>query len=77
MSFEDRIMKTALSFDDVLLAPRYSDIPLSEIDTSIEIFRTRLKLPILSAAMDTLTGSEMAKAMYIFKTIINPKKENN
>lgn len=64
MSFEDRIMKTALSFDDVLLAPRYSDIPLSEIDTSIEIFRTRLKLPILSAAMDTLTGYDMASAMF-------------
>lgn len=65
MSFNDRIIGTALSFDDVLLVPSYSVLKLAEIDVSTEIFGRKLKLPILSAAMDTLTGLEMAEAMWL------------
>lgn len=62
---KDRILSTALSFDDVLLVPSYSSLKLSEIDVSTEIFGRKLKLPILSAAMDTLTGMQMAEAMWV------------
>lgn len=64
MNFKDRITNTALSFDDVLLVPSYSCLKLAEIDISTHIFGRTLKLPILSAAMDTLTGIEMAVAMH-------------
>ena len=55
----------ALSYDDVLLAPRRSGIgSRSEVDVSSRLTRRlRLALPIVSANMDTVTESEMAIAM--------------
>ena len=55
----------ALSYDDVLLAPRRSGIgSRSEVDVSSRFTRRlRLALPIVSANMDTVTESEMAIAM--------------
>ena len=55
-------MKKAVSFDDVLLVPRYSSIESrSQIDTSIEPNNiSKLELPIFSAPMDTVTETEMA-----------------
>lgn len=53
-----------LSFDDVLLYPQHSIVPINEVDLTTRIFNTTLRLPVLSAAMDTITGYEMAKAMY-------------
>ena len=49
---------TALCFDDVLLAPRYSDIESrSEISCTTDICsRIALDLPIISSPMDTITG---------------------
>ena len=54
-------IKEALTFDDVTLAPKYSEILPSEVDTSIKLTKNlKLKIPILSSAMDTVTESKMA-----------------
>ena len=57
-------IKEALTFDDVTLAPKYSEILPSEVDTSIKLTKIlKLKIPLLSSAMDTVTESKMAIAM--------------
>ena len=57
-------IKEALTFDDVTLAPKYSEILPSEVDTSIKLNeRLRLKIPLLSSAMDTVTENKMAIAI--------------
>ena len=54
-------IKEALTFDDVTMAPRYSEVLPSEVDTSIVLSKNlKLKIPILSSAMDTVTESKMA-----------------
>ena len=61
-------MKKALSFDDVLLKPKYSDIESRKhIDIGVCLGREiYLSLPIVSAPMDTVTGPHMAHAMSQF-----------
>ncbi len=54
----------ALTFDDVLLLPAYSDVLPAEVDTGTNLTRTiRLNIPIVSAAMDTVTESALAIAL--------------
>ena len=54
-------IKEALTFDDVTLAPKYSEILPSEVDTSVKLTKfLKLKIPLLSSAMDTVTESKMA-----------------
>ncbi len=54
----------ALAFDDVLLVPSYSQVLPTETDTRARLTRDiRLNIPLISAAMDTVTESEMAIAM--------------
>ncbi len=54
----------ALTFDDVLLVPRHSEVVPSEVDVSTRLTRNiSLKVPIISAAMDTVTESRLAIAM--------------
>ncbi len=54
----------ALTFDDVLLVPRHSQILPSQVDVGSQLTtRIRLNVPILSAAMDTVTESRLAIAM--------------
>ena len=51
----------ALTFDDVLLLPRFSRVLPSETDISLELSRNiKLKTPFFSSAMDTVTESSMA-----------------
>ncbi|MDD3800283.1 MAG: IMP dehydrogenase [Novosphingobium sp.] len=55
---------TGLTFDDVLLRPAESDILPSQADTSTQLTKAiRLNIPVLSAAMDTVTESDMAIVM--------------
>lgn len=58
-------MKIALSFDDVLLIPKYSDInSRSEVDLTSKISPyLTLKIPLVTTKMDTVTGIDMAIAM--------------
>ena len=54
-------IKEALTFDDVTLTPCYSEILPSEVDTSVNLTNhLKLKIPLISAAMDTVTESKMA-----------------
>ena len=57
-------IKEALTFDDVILAPNYSDILPSEVDTKTVLSKNlTLEIPFLSSAMDTVTESKMAIAI--------------
>jgi IMP dehydrogenase len=57
-------LRTALTFDDVLLVPRHSTVLPAQVDVSTRLTRNiALNVPLLSAAMDTVTESEMAIAM--------------
>jgi IMP dehydrogenase len=56
-----RILEEALTFDDVLLVPAYSEVLPREVDLSTQLTRRiRLNLPMLSAAMDTVTEARLA-----------------
>ena len=57
----EKLKHKALTFDDVLLLPRYSDFLPSEVDISSSLTeKISLRMPLLSAAMDTVTESKMA-----------------
>ena len=59
-----RITKEALTFDDVLLRPDYSDILPSDVDLTTKLTSDiNLNIPLLSAAMDTVTESRLAIAL--------------
>ena len=58
------IEKTALTFDDVLLKPSYSDVLPRETDLSTRLTRNiSIRIPLLSAAMDTVTEYQLAIAI--------------
>ena len=60
----DKVKQKALTFDDVLLLPRYSDFMPSEASLETKLTKNlSLKIPLLSAAMDTVTESRMAIAL--------------
>ena len=59
-----RIEEQALTFDDVLLVPKYSSVLPQETDLSTKLTKqVNLKIPIVSAAMDTVTESRMSIAL--------------
>ena len=60
---QDRI-REGLTFDDVLLVPAKSEVLPRDVDLSIQLTKNiKLNIPMLSAAMDTVTDSRMAIAM--------------
>ena len=64
MANTDKVVGLGLTFDDVLLLPGYSETTPDQVDVSSLLTPSiRLNIPILSAAMDTVTGSDMAIAM--------------
>ncbi|MES1191478.1 MAG: IMP dehydrogenase [Steroidobacter sp.] len=56
-----RILEEALTFDDVLLVPAYSEVLPRDVDLSTQLTRRiKLNLPMISAAMDTVTEARLA-----------------
>jgi IMP dehydrogenase len=60
----DRVLGPALTFDDVLLIPARSEVLPSDVDLSVRLTsRLRLNIPLVSAAMDTVTEARLAIAL--------------
>jgi len=60
----DKLTTVGITFDDVLLEPRYSTVVPSEVDVSTRLTRRiTLDIPLLSSPMDTVTESEMSIAL--------------
>src|SRR5689334_25083228 len=59
-----RIQTEALTFDDVLLQPAYSEVLPRQVELKTQLTRSiTLNIPLLSAAMDTVTESKLAIAL--------------
>ena len=64
MDFQHKFGKEGLTFDDVLLIPAESYVLPNQVDFTTQLTKTiRLNAPILTAAMDTVTESDMAVAI--------------
>ena len=65
MSFiNERVQPEGLTFDDVLLVPAYSEVLPREVDVKTRFSRNiALNIPIVSAAMDTVTEAPLAIAL--------------
>ena len=64
MAAKSKFYGEGLTFDDVLLAPAYSDVLPREVNISTQLTKEiKLNIPLLSAAMDTVTEIELAIAL--------------
>lgn len=64
LDFSQKFVGEALTYDDVLLVPAYSEVLPRDVDISSQFTRNiRVNVPIVSAAMDTVTESALAIAM--------------
>ena len=63
-SYDEKFGKKGLTFDDVLLIPGESDVEPKNVDVSTHLTKTiKLNTPLMTAAMDTVTETDMAIAM--------------
>ncbi len=61
---DDKLVRQAITFDDVLLEPRYSDVVPAEVNVFTQLTRRiALNIPLLSSPMDTVTEHQMAIAL--------------
>jgi len=61
---KEKIISEGITFDDVLLVPAYSEVLPREVNTSTRFSKNiKINIPILSAAMDTVTESKLAIAI--------------
>jgi IMP dehydrogenase len=64
VAWTDKVGPEALTFDDVLLVPRYADVHPRDVDTRSRFTRgIAVNIPVVSAAMDTVTESALAIAL--------------
>ena len=64
MSIHDKIVEQAITFDDVLLIPSYSEILPSQVTLKSRLTdKITLNIPIVSAAMDTVTEADLSIAL--------------
>ncbi len=64
IDWDAKLAREGLTFDDVLLTPAYSDILPGQVDVSTQFTKKiRLNMPLVSAAMDTVTEARLAIAM--------------
>ncbi len=65
MSFDtNKLVSEGLTFDDVLLIPAYSDVLPKDVNLQTKLTnKISLNIPIISAAMDTVTGAALAIAI--------------
>ncbi len=64
MAINTKIVKEGLTFDDVLLLPAYSEVLPREVNTSTQLTKQiKLNIPLMSAAMDTVTEAQLAIAL--------------
>ena len=64
MNYTEKVLKEALTFDDVLLIPAKSEVLPNMVSLNTRLTnKIRLNVPLMSAAMDTVTESKMAIAM--------------
>ena len=62
--YSEKFLGEGLTYDDVLLVPAFSEVLPRQVDTTTQFSRNiKLNIPIVSAAMDTVTDSRMAIAM--------------
>ena len=61
---EDKISQDGITFDDVLLIPRFSSVSPDSVDISTRLTRNiSIGLPLISAPMDTVTEATLARAL--------------
>ena len=74
MSFiADRVVMDGLTFDDVLLIPAYSEVLPRNVDLTTKFSRNiTLNIPMVSAAMDTVTEAKLAIAISLTGSLLQP-----